>query len=187
MSQQDFVTIEDAARALNKSAQTVRRMIKKGELPAQRVKTPQGFNYIIRKEDVYPDGENVSRKIEEADGRGTLIEKREEVFSDVQPSEEMFSNPPIQNPIPPQQKKEEMVLISQNQNLTSQNDLKPLIETAFRAIDRNMPSPLIKIIEMQHQEKMMLIHILESLQAELNQKNEKPQPLLDRIVNWFFE
>ncbi len=46
----EFYTLQQAADHLGKSTQTVRRMIKRGELKAKRVKTPQGFQYVVEKE-----------------------------------------------------------------------------------------------------------------------------------------
>ena len=43
----DLLTIHEAASQLGKSPQTIRRMIKRGEIRARRVKTPQGFHYVI--------------------------------------------------------------------------------------------------------------------------------------------
>ncbi len=164
MNQQDFLTLEEAAKGLGKSAQTVRRMIKRGELPAKRVKTHQGFQYVVNRDDVYS----------------------KEPEADLQ----IFSNSPIQNSIEPLHEEPESSAPIQVPILTSRSDLEPLLENDFYTLDRNpaaAPQPgsiqLMKIIELQHKEKMMLIHILERLQGELHAKTE-PRSLLERI--WLY-
>ncbi len=169
MNQQDFLTLEEAANGLGKSVQTVRRMIKRGELPAKSVKTPQGFQYVVNRDDVYPNA-------------------TKEPGVDLQ----MFSNSPIQNPIEPLHVELESSVPIQAPILTSRTDLEPLLENDFYTLDRNpAPAPqpssvqLMKIIELQHKEKMMLIHILERLQEELHAKTE-PRSLLERIWRAIF-
>lgn len=44
---QNFLSINEAARKLQCSTQTVRRMLKRGEIQAEKMKTPQGYQYII--------------------------------------------------------------------------------------------------------------------------------------------
>jgi len=167
MSQQDFLTLEEAAKALKKSVQTLRRMIKRGELPAQRVRTPQGFNYVIKKEDAL-SAEDVAVAVPEV-------------------PKVVLSNSPIQNPVFAQEQESIQVLTSRNEILTSQSELKPLLDNAFYTIDRNMTPTLMKVIELQHKEQMRLIAILEKMQVELQRREEKPRSFLDRIVDWFFE
>lgn len=162
---QDFLTLEEVAKVLDKSVQTVRRLIKKGELAAKRTKTPQGFQYVVNRE-------------------------------------EIFSNLDTKKPILPQQEERKSSLTNQTQILTSQNDFEALIENDFYAIDRNssFPSPsspsneqLMKIIELQHKENVMLIHILErsqdelyKLQAELYKDKLARPSLVERIWRKFF-
>lgn len=43
----DTITLNEAALKVKKSVQTLRRLIKKGDLHVQRVRTPQGFNYMV--------------------------------------------------------------------------------------------------------------------------------------------
>ena len=43
-------TIQEAAEAVNKSVQTIRRALKSRKLVAKKQKTPQGFNYMITEE-----------------------------------------------------------------------------------------------------------------------------------------
>lgn len=45
-----LITINEAAAILEKSVQTVRRMIKQKRIHVKKQKTPQGFNYLIVKE-----------------------------------------------------------------------------------------------------------------------------------------
>lgn len=44
------LTIHEAAKKMGKSVQTLRRMIKRGLLPHEQIRTPQGFSYLIPQE-----------------------------------------------------------------------------------------------------------------------------------------
>ena len=44
-----LISISDAAALANKSAQTIRRLIKNDKVKSRRKRTPQGFNYMIDK------------------------------------------------------------------------------------------------------------------------------------------
>jgi hypothetical protein len=46
----NFITIQDASEISQKSIQTIRRAIKAKKLKVRKMKTPQGFNYLIDKE-----------------------------------------------------------------------------------------------------------------------------------------
>ena len=46
-------TIQEAAEAVGKSVQTIRRALKCKKLVAKKQKTPQGFNYMITEEALY--------------------------------------------------------------------------------------------------------------------------------------
>lgn len=158
----DFLTLEEAAHALKKSTQTIRRMIKKGELQAQRIKTPQGFHYVVRRSEV-----------------SGLVEA-EPV------PEKVFYNSPIQNELEPQEDEEIPVLINQTQIPTNQNVIEPLPEPVQVPLDKKEPAvfyfpplppapsvetrDLLRLIERQHREHMALIRIIEKLQDELRRQ-----------------
>jgi archaellin len=46
-------TIQEAAEAVNKSVQTIRRALKSKKLVAKKQKTPQGFNYLVGEEALF--------------------------------------------------------------------------------------------------------------------------------------
>ena len=46
-------TIQEAAEAVNKSVQTIRRALKSKKLIAKKQKTPQGFNYLVGQEALF--------------------------------------------------------------------------------------------------------------------------------------
>lgn len=54
-----YFNLNEAAVLIKKSVQTLRRMIKKGELVAERIKTAQGFQYVITPEALEDLGYNV--------------------------------------------------------------------------------------------------------------------------------
>lgn len=163
----DFLTLEEAAHALKKSTQTIRRMIKKGELQAQRIKTPQGFHYVVRRAEV-----------------SGMIEAEPIV-------ETVFYNSPIQNEPEPQQEEEKDVLINQTQILTNQNPVPPIPEPVQAPLDKKEPvvfyfpplppapsveaRDLLRLIERQHREHLGLIRIIERLQEELHNERQRPR------------
>lgn len=163
----DFLTLEEAAHALKKSTQTIRRMIKKGELQAQRVRTPQGFHYVVRRDDI-------------------IIEESPKVEM---PVENVFSNSPIQNYIEPQYEEPNDVLINQTEILTNQNPIELVPEPVQVPLDKNQPitfyfpplppapsveaKDLLRLVERQHREHMGLIRIIERLQEELHHERQR--------------
>ena len=60
-----FLSIQEAAKLVGKSPQTIRRMIKRGDLSAQRVKSPQGFHYVVPLDDLGTDEEMLHNSIVE--------------------------------------------------------------------------------------------------------------------------
>lgn len=44
-----FITIQEAAEMSGKSVQTIRRAVKGSKVEHRRIKTPQGFNYMINR------------------------------------------------------------------------------------------------------------------------------------------
>lgn len=49
----NFISIQDAAALSNKSVQTIRRAIKAKKLKVKKMKTPQGFNYLVETNTIY--------------------------------------------------------------------------------------------------------------------------------------
>lgn len=190
---QDFLTLEEAARTLKKSTQTIRRMIKKGELQAQRIKTPQGFHYTVQRE-------HVQSLLE-----WTAVPEIEASKEPEKTVENMFSNSPIQNDDFSQNLAEKTVLINQNEIPTNQNTIEPIQEPLNPPSDKIEqkvvyyfpplpPSPsvnneaLLKLLERQHREHMGLIRLVEQLQSELHARQEPhPHPTkgrLKRFLDW---
>ena len=183
---QDFLSLDETARRLNKSTQTIRRMIKKGELKAQRIKTPQGFHYVVNKAELEP-----------------MLEAPQEPIV-----ETMFSNSPIQNVDLPQQEAKIPVLTNQTEILTNQNPIEPIPEPVKVPLDTTEnktvfyfpplpPTPpssgvetkdLLRLIERQHREQLGLIKILETMQRELfwerQQALTRPKTLWQHIADW---
>lgn len=185
MSSQDFLTLEEAAKGLKKSVQTVRRMIKRGEIPAKRVKTPQGFNYVVNREDVYvnlfeQNEQDEQEKREESAPEVPVEPVAVEEAKPVGPSPEhtpepipfTFVFPPLPTtPVPTPQVEEA--------------SLETLTENDYFRVEPLSAEPFMKIIDMQHKEKMMLIHILEKLQEELNKPTSPAPTFWEQVKRWF--
>lgn len=164
----DVLTLQEVADMLGKSTQTIRRMIKKGELRAQRIKTAQGFQYGIYREQVesvLPRHSPSSVSELEAETPRVTVEK-------AQPDEE------------------KPVLTSQldtgRSPLVTPADVEAFLGNDYFTVEpspvRNPLADLQPLLEMQHREKMQLLHILEALQVELRREREKPKSLWA----WFF-
>lgn len=157
----DYISLGEAAHLLKKSVQTVRRMVKRGELPAQQVKTPQGFYYQIKRENLLYD-------------------------SPIQ----VFSNSPIQNADKSLHSEEKEVLTNQNQIPTNQTRIAPITDEENRPIDKKEPvigEILIRqLLSAEYEEKLVLIAIIEKLQKELHEEKRKLEAVL-RYVRSFFE
>lgn len=152
----DFLTLEEAARALKKSTQTIRRMIKKGELQAQRIKTPQGFHYVVRRDETmfYNSPIQNAEEPQQIEEIPVLINQNENL-----------TNQNVVEPLP------EPVQV-------------PLDKTEQKTVYYFPPLPpspgveakdLLRLIERQHREQLGLIRIIERLQAELHNERQRPR------------
>jgi len=190
MLNKDYLTLQETAKALGKSAQTVRRMIKKGELKAQRMRTPQGFNYMIL-------GVSLGR---ESIGRETQKLA-------VEPPALVNALAPIQNPYPPLVDATKQVLTSQN-IATSQNEMllsRSAVENSsdsaslgdavslgdfgsedYFVIEEFEQSAISELREAHHKEKLMLFNVLEAMQTELNREKGKSKSVINRVLNYIF-
>ncbi|MBU0981863.1 helix-turn-helix domain-containing protein [Patescibacteria group bacterium] len=164
----DYVTLQEAARIMRKSEQTLRRLIKKGELQAQRVKTPQGFHYIVSKEGL----------------------------SEIGPPEQesMFSSSPIQNVVTALEDEENESSPIQVDILTSQTEDVVHVDAVSEPIDRHEAENVVsyeefkvlhEIIREHHQEKLVLYIILEKLQDELIREKEKTSEFIRKYFDRF--
>lgn len=172
----ELLTLQEAAELMEKSTQTVRRMIKRGDLKAKRIKTPQGFHYVIERADLPMEKEAVK-----------MQPKKEPV--------QMLSNSPIQNEVKTLVDEPKSIPTSQDDIPTSQTPVNDLFENDFYELDIIEPKALNPgpelpdfrpFLEQQHREKMELIRILEKLQNELNYERQRPRRFLDRLMDWLF-
>ena len=159
----EYISIQEAAKLMRKSTQTVRRMIKRGEISAQQVKTPQGFQYILEKsslpgfksankmeaegEPVYAQGE-VDKPQEREDNLVDLDEnssplqdnKKDEEYSE-ESTIQMLSNSTIQSTIQTQNndsnKQHNEIRLVKNNNLTNQHSIQPIQMRKITTIDKN--------------------------------------------------
>jgi hypothetical protein len=184
MLQKDYMTLSETAEALGKSAQTVRRMIKKGLLKAQRMRTPQGFNYVVYTQNL---GANGGASGEALANEPVVTSQNEMVVG--------------------QTANEASTAVSRTANTASEeyleNDyyvLENLPVEGLRTQDGgNVPHAtagqagheLLPLVDMHHKEKMMLFHILEELQAELSAtqaelmaERSQPKSLFGRIMTF---
>lgn len=150
MENQSFVSIQEAAAMVGKSVQTLRRLIKKGDLKAKRVKTPQGFSYVIELQD---------------------LPKEEETM--------VFYNSPIQKPTTPQQQAIYEPTPIQDEILTSRNPIVAQADEDFYLLDIQKSEKLhnnkelLKLLDDSHREKIFLMTLIQKLQEELRSERAK--------------
>lgn len=150
MENQSFVSIQEAAAMVGKSVQTLRRLIKKGDLKAKRVKTPQGFSYVIELQD---------------------LPKEEETM--------VFYNSPIQKPTTPQQQAIYEPTPIQDEILTSRNPIIAQADEDFYPLDIQKSEKLhnnkelLKLLDDSHREKIFLMTLIQKLQEELRSERAK--------------
>jgi excisionase family DNA binding protein len=158
-----YLSIQEVAEKMGKSAQTIRRMIKRGDLKAQRIKSPQGFRYVLKLEDL-----GISSVPSETVKEPEIVE------------EEMCFQSPIQNVDKALGEELNDVLISQNEILINQSSFVPHVEVKNEPIDENRQD----IFEQFHKEKMFLIRIIERLQAKLDRERRRPKSFLAHIMEF---
>ncbi|MEK7672728.1 MAG: hypothetical protein AAB373_02485 [Patescibacteria group bacterium] len=88
MSNQDFITIQDASELSNKSIQTIRRAIKAKKIKVKKIKTPQGFNYLID-----------PKSLEEAYGVSGVSSKESAIKEEVKSQIDQVSSDQVAHPI----------------------------------------------------------------------------------------
>ena len=161
----DTLTLQEAAELLGKSTQTVRRLIKSGVLQAERIETPQGFQYAVL--------------------RSSLSARYIRVA------------PAVQNPPSPQIQEIYVPFVANPVQVppthTETQDLpESFLENDYYVLE---PSPvpekvdkegvtsrqLLEFVQMAHKEKLMLITILERLQAELERERRQPKTVFQWI------
>lgn len=167
----DFITIQEAAEYLGKSAQTVRRMIKREELTAKRIRTPQGFHYVLSRDEV----------IMEEDSKNMSEVKNSPLLTTSDNRVSMLNNTTVQKPISTEEIEEKVLPTSQNQIPTNQTAQHPHKEAIKCPIDKN---DLARILERHHKENIRLFSIIEKLQYELDKERRKPKGFFAYFFDW---
>ncbi|MBI4127230.1 helix-turn-helix domain-containing protein [Candidatus Peregrinibacteria bacterium] len=154
MDEKTYLSLPEVSHIMNKSVQTLRRLIKKGDLNAKRIKTPQGFHYVVHPDTLAEIGYGSSPK-------------------------PMFYNSPIQNTIIPQEEALEDVAPYQVENLYRRTELEPQEEADYYPLDIQEPKMLrdtninADSARREHDEKMFFYSIIERLQNDLRLEKEK--------------
>ncbi len=168
----DFLTLQEAAILLGKSVQTIRRMIKKGELKSQKIKTPQGFHYVIKKEDL-----------------GIQMFSNSPIQND-DPAEEEAVEEDLTN--------QNEILTNQTAvEVHVEADSEPIDKNVPVEVENPSPSlcekceehenKLSEVLGSQHREKMALIRILGKLQSELDYERRKPRSFIGHLMDWLLK
>lgn len=176
----DTLTLQEAADLLGKSTQTVRRLIKKGELQAQRVDTPQGFQYAVLRSSLSP--------------RYTRFAPTPIQSPQAQPIQvQEVGTPSVEVPPPHYDWSPFLTHQTDQPKDQAQDHPESFLENDYYVLE---PSPvqntvdkesvssrqLLEFVQMAHKEKLMLITILERLQAELERERRLPKTMFQRIA-----
>jgi len=168
MVQKDYMTLSETAESLGKSAQTVRRMIKKGLLKAQRMRTPQGFNYVVYTGDFGANGGVRSAEpvvtgqnemtVGAASETGTAVSRTANTASEEYLENDYYvlENLPADG-------------LSEGLRTQELSGASGVPGHELRTQVQLDTLTLLGLVDTHHKEKMMLFHILEELQAELNE------------------
>ena len=189
--EKDFLTLQEAAVLLGKSVQTVRRMIKKGDLKAQRIKTPQGFHYVVRHRDLGIEMfsnspiQNDDTAEEEAEkesltNQNRILTSQSEVEVHVEADDGVLDKK-----------------IDERANGRVLVEVENLGEKVGEWVKQGrdgecekcmeLESRMRKVLDSQHAEKMALFRILEKLQSELDFEHRKPKSLLGHVMGWLLK
>ena len=154
MDGKSYLSLQEASMIMDKSIQTLRRLIKKGDLSAKRVRTPQGYQYVVSPELLVHMGYSL-------------------------PQKPMFFDSPIQTEIIPQEEAVEDVSPYQAENLYSRTAFEPQQEKDFYVLD--IQEEKILQNSKDYEEKMFLFSIIEKLQTEVN---ERRKSIFVRVFEW---
>ncbi len=160
----DFLTLQEAALILKKSVQTVRRLVKNGEIPAQQISTPQGFHYLIPKD------------ILRHNQRPTHVDLQEKKAVLI-PHEILLTNQ-TQNPTT-----QDEISTTQNLDPTSQTDSELTIPTSQN--ENPTTQNLERILIGHFQEKQFLYRVLNQVQTELEYERRRPRSLFAYLAEWW--
>lgn len=183
----DVLTLQEVAELLGKSTQTIRRMIKKGDLKAQRIRTAQGFQYGIYRAQVqhFPALSTAQTSGQASVQVSTLMPTQRRVEQSIEALEEAESEGLTSQLVRPIEEAREPT----REPLMTREDVEAFLENDFYVLEplgEKAGGPGVagasgvdyaRMMETQHREKMMLIHILEALQAELREERAKPKSL----------
>ena len=169
------LTLQEAADLLGKSTQTVRRLIKKGELQAERVETPQGFQYAVFKASMIA---RFPRVMGVPTPPPLTIQTP---IQHVQAVEEVPTPSPAPMPQPVPLKKEDPRILLENEYYYFEPSPPPT--QMVQPVDKESVSSrqLFELVQLAHKEKLMLITILERLQAELERERQRPKSFFQWI------
>lgn len=154
----EYLSLQEVAETLGKSAQTIRRMIKKGDLRAERIRTPQGFQYAVPKAQI-PDPRHPPEPLHEQALTSQTLTGYESPLTS-------------QKPLPREEPSVETFLENDFFILEPvQNDSTPTPLSATK--EAELTQHIGELVHLHHKEKMLLITILERLQAELAMERER--------------
>lgn len=162
----EFLSLQEVADELGKSTQTIRRMIKKGEIRAERIRTPQGFQYAIERGAL-----GNTRPVREPNPSPARMDMEEKLTSqDLTEYETALTS---QNVHP----------LEDNSSSFLENDFYILEPSRSPQSSRDSLThgQLMDLVYMHHKEKLMLITILERLQAELAEERRTKKKSLSRL------
>jgi len=159
----DFITIQEAADQLGKSSQTIRRMIKRGDLNAKRIRTPQGFHYVIASDSI---------------GLSPVLKKPNPPKIE---KETMLDKTIVEKSIEAESPAEKLDPTSQSEVLINQQPERPQTKAINETFDKN---DMTELMNRHHRETMMMIGVIQKLQHELDKERRRPKSFLAYFFDW---
>lgn len=94
-----FITIQEAADLSQKSIQTIRRAIKAKKLKVRKMKTPQGFNYLVDKNSLcgFYGIQNVEKNSKSSEKNETTMDFGSEISRSKSAGKDMISADEFRN------------------------------------------------------------------------------------------
>ncbi len=184
----EYLTLQEASELLRKSPQTLRRMIKKGELKAERIRTPQGFQYAINRAQLPHFTEAPSPASSPVTSPALTDHDQPLTSQKIPPFEaqilDRFDASSLPKNTRPREERPEVFLENDfyilDAELPTMNrdpqSAPSIVESALNE------SRMAELVYMHHKEKMMLITILERLQAELYAEKQNRKGFFERLL-----
>jgi hypothetical protein len=172
MGKSQYVSLQDAALLADKSAQTIRRLLKSNKLRYRKYKTPQGFTYLVEKTSLLTHfGEKETTDVMEETDDMELVEEFDPENEAEEVVVEAIVEPPAGREAPPSQQPAFRI----NQNRPQANvrvELPPFESPGPKGatnekVDDSYQVVMTQLIQQHRDDKKRLFELLEIFQKRI--------------------